>query len=270
MPKKQIIDPSTNLSQRQKSILFAMIKEYCDLGVSLGSKELKDKYQFTFSSATIRNELVQLRDLGYLYQPFLNSSSKPTDKAFKLFINQLIVGLQATSRQQQDLRQRLEIMESQQQNLSREISRLLAVQSGGAAFSLEGDHKHVTGMRNLLDSPSEGKVGDILDFLDNIDHYKQFLLTDGSHPQSSLADTPAEDMQNLITIIGDENPIIPLGRGYAMVATKVYIRDEVTVVGLVTPIQLLAKEKNIALMDALNKLLGKVDNNHRGITSKDL
>jgi transcriptional regulator of heat shock response len=256
MPKKQIIDPQTQLTHRQRSILFAMIKEYCDNGASLGSKELKEKYDFPFSSATIRNELVQLRDLGYLYQPFLNSSSKPTDKAFKLFINQLILGLHATSRQQQDLRKRLEEMEENQLNLSKEISRLVAGQSGGAAFSIEGGHEHVTGMRNLLESPTEGKVGDILEFLDNLDQYKQFLLT--SEEVETAKDVESDDISShLVTIIGDENPVVPLGKGYAMVATKVYLKDEETVVGLVTPIQLLAKEKNIALMDALNKLLGK-------------
>jgi transcriptional regulator of heat shock response len=257
MPKKLIIDPNTQLSHRQRSILFAMIKEYCDLGVSMGSKELKEKYDFPFSSATIRNELVQLRELGYLYQPFLNSSSKPTDKAFKLFINQLITGLQATTRQQQDLRQRLEEMERSQMNLSREISRLVAVQGGGAAFSLKDGDQHVTGMRNLLESPSEGKVGDILEFLDNIDDYKKVLLSGDSLATNQNSFGGTGDESNILTIIGDENPIIPLGKGYAMVATKVFLKDEETVVGLITPIQLLAKEGNIALMDALNKLLGK-------------
>jgi len=150
-------------------------------------------------------------------------------------------------------------MERQQVNLSREISRLVALQSGGAAFSIEGDYEHVTGMRNLLDQPTEGKVGDILEFLDNIDHYKQYLLTGETAQkiENEISEELNETHSNLLTIIGDENPVIPLGKGYAMVATKVYLKDEETVVGLVTPIQLLAKEKNIAMMDALNKLLGK-------------
>lgn len=250
MPKKHILDPHSQLTSRQKTILFAIVKEYCDNGINLGSKEIKQKYGFGFSSATIRNEISILRNLGYLYQPFLNSSSKPTDKAFKLFITQLIGGLQVTSQQQKELRAKLDEMEKQHLNLTQEISRLIAVQGGGAAFSLKNSDQHLTGLRNLVETPSEGKISDILEFLDNITDYKQHLLP------SSDTQSPSSQ-ESIVTIIGDENPVIPLGKGYAMVATKIFVENEEMVVGLVTPIQLLAKEKNLALMDALNKILGK-------------
>jgi transcriptional regulator of heat shock response len=258
MPKKSNIDPETNLTIRQKNILFSVIKEYCDYGVEVGSKELKDKYRFSFSYATIRNELAVLRDLGYLFQPFLNAGSKPTDKAFRLFVNQLIVGLQATSQKQQELKKQILEMESKQLNLSKEISRLLAVQTGGAAFSV-GQMETVSGMANLLENPGDGKVADILDFLDNLDTYKPHLLS-GETANSK----DGNEKNHLNTVIGNENPVLPLGKGYAMVTTEVFLSGGgKEVVGLITPIHLLAKEKNLELLDAISKVLGKkgVDNN---------
>ncbi|NJK71703.1 hypothetical protein HC766_04620 [Candidatus Gracilibacteria bacterium] len=242
------------LTPRQRNILFAVVKEYCDHGQTLGSKELKDKYNFSFSSATIRNELVRLRDMEYLFQPFTNSSSKPTEKAFKLFINQLIGGLQVTSRQQTELKKQLIEMQEKHSNLSKEITRLLAISSGGVGFAINSNEETYSGVGNLLKEPTEGKVSDILEFLDNLDTHKQYLLTHQEDPASIFN----VDSKQLKTIIGSENPIIPLGKGYAMIATEVYLENnQKSVVGLITPTHLLARKKNLALVESLSKLLGQ-------------
>lgn len=258
MPNKNAIDPETSLTPRQRSLLFAIIRDYCDSGIGVGSKELKDKYGFEFSSATIRGEISKLRDLGYLYQPFTNSSSQPTEKAFKVFINQLIVGLQVTSRQQQDLKKQIMDMEDKQVNLHKEISRLLAVQTGAVGFSVNQNTENISGIKNLLlTNPSESKVSDILDFLDNLDSYKGHLL----NQQKQLPDkrTNSKEKNDLTTFIGGENPILPLGDGYAMVATEVYVDNQKTVIGLITPVHVLARKKNLELMQTISKVLSKKD-----------
>ena len=245
---------SSELSARQKNILFAVVKEYCDHSHTLGSVELKDKYNFEFSSATIRNELVKLRHKGYLYQPFTNSPSKPTERAFKMFINQLIVGLQVTSSQQMELKQQLRAMEEKHANLSKEISRLLSLTTGGVGFSVSDQNETYTGVSNLLHTDTEGKVADILDFLDNLDLHKQHLLT-----SSELQEEYKEQIgPKFKTIIGGENPVIPLGKGYAMVATEIYLENgEKSVVGVISPTHLLAKKKNLAIIENLSDVLGK-------------
>ena len=255
MPKKLEINPETNLTNRQNTLLFALVKEYCDSGETIGSKDLKQKYNFDFSSATIRNELSELRNKGYLYQPFTNASSKPTEKALKLFINQLMTGIQVTRRHQETLQDKILELQQKHVNLNKEINRLLAQTSGGVAFSIDGDNEMYSGVSNLLSSPGEGKIGEILEFLDNLDSYKNLLLeTSNNNPkmeietQSKINNTVKES-QRLKTYIGGENPILPLGKGYAMVTTKVEInKGEESVVGLITPIHLLAKKRNLELI----------------------
>ena len=267
MNPKPDYDPNIHLTQRQRNILFAIVKEYCDHGQSLSSLELKQKYGFDFSPATIRNEMVVLRDKEFLFQPFTNSSSKPTEKSFKLFINQLIVGLQVTSTQQNELRQQVLKMENKQVKLSKEISRLLALSSGGVGFSVDDKGESIAGMGNLLISPGDGKVSDILNFLDNLDHYKQHLLTDRFTSQESpnqIVKLDKADEQKIRTIIGGESTILPLGKGYAMIATEVYLdNDEKSVVGLISPIHLLARKKNIELIENISKLFAKGKNKKR-------
>jgi len=254
------LETENNLTQRQRTLLFSVIKEYCDTGLAVGSKEIRDKYGFDFSPATIRNEFAALRDSGFLFQPFTNASSKPTEKAFKLFIDQLIAGLQITNKQQQDLKKRLMDMESQQANLNNEISRLLAFQGGGVGFSVSGGGGNFTGISNLLNAPSEGKVAELLDFLDNFDKYKQPLL-EATNDAKSLTiidpnNTKKATKKRLKTIFGDENPVLPLGKGYALVATEIYVNGSKTVVGLIAATHLVARKKNLELVDGLSQLLG--------------
>ena len=260
------LDSEIKLSNRQRNLLFAVIKEYCETGEGVGSKEIKDKYAFNFSSATIRNEFSRLRDTGFLYQPFTNSSSHPTEKAFKLFINQLIAGLQVTNVQQQQLKKHILDLENKQLNLSKEITRLLATSVGGVGFTVDKNRETVTGIGNLLESPADGSVGDILDFLDNLDKYKKPLLESSkllehqidsydSSFSDKLKTKEKKEIQKLKTIFGLENPIFPLGKGYAMVATEVFVDGQKSVVGIIAPTRLVARKKSLELIDNLSKVL---------------
>jgi len=250
------VNQEDSLSIRQRNLLFAIIKEFCDHGESISSQELQEKYGFDFSPATIRNEMAKLRQKGYLFQPFTNASHQPTEKSFKLFINQLLNGLRVTNRQQQDLKRQLLEMENRQAHLNKEISRLLAFETGGVAFSLNQNSESVSGIANLLKTPGDGKVSDILEFLDNLDTYKPMLLEGSISEYQPDSKTP--NASKLRTIIGGDNPIIPLGKGYAMVTTEVYLEEtgEKSVVGIITPVRLLAQKKNLELVEAFSKLLG--------------
>jgi len=264
------------LTLRQKNLLFTVIKEYCDSGQTIGSKEIKQKYNFNFSSATIRAEFAKLREMDYLYQPFTNASSQPTEKALKLFINQLIHGIQVTNVRQRELQKEIFRMQKKQTILDKEISRLLALQAGSVGFSVSSDRESYSGIKNLLSSPTQGKVSDILDFLDNLDHYKKPLLENNEYldAQVEIIDTQTinsekqdvfidpkntkQTKKNKIkTFFGSENPIIPLGKGFAMVSAEINIDKEKSVVGLIAPIHLLAKEKNLELVQALQKAIEK-------------
>lgn len=245
MAKKIIED---NLTKRQTNILFALIKEYCDFGEVVGSKEIQEKYNFGFSPATIRNEISILRDMGYLIQPFTNATSKPTEKAFKIFVNQLMLGLQITTKQQKDLEKQLSEIQKKHVKLSKEIARLLAQSTGGLGFAVNSIDEAFDGTKSLIESDfsKDLKVSQILDFLDNLDNNKQFLL-DNKQKNGELQAYFSED-----------NPVVPLGKGYAMVASEIVLEDgERTVIGLITPIHMLANKKSLEAVKAINKLFNK-------------
>jgi transcriptional regulator of heat shock response len=273
MPKK-IIDIS--LSSRQTSILFALVKEYCDTSDMLGSKELQEKYNFKFSSATIRNEISTLRDKGYLYQPFTNSASRPTELAFKIFVNQILGSLQVTTKKQKDLDKQLETMQAKQAKLSKEIAKLLALNTGGIGFAVTKDDEAYSGTKNLfIDQRNKVENNDsishVLDFLDNLEENKKYLLSSNSSNSQANSQTNTKDDRSLLSLnesfgssgevvayFNGDNPVLSLGGGYAMVATEIILENgEKSVIGMISPVHLLTKKKSLETVKAINKALNK-------------
>ncbi|MBI9045509.1 MAG: heat-inducible transcription repressor HrcA [Anaerolineaceae bacterium] len=78
------------LSERQKLILSLVIHEYTRKAAPVGSKSLVSEYGLDISSATIRNEMSVLTDLGYLRQPHTSAGRTPTEIGFRYFVEKLI------------------------------------------------------------------------------------------------------------------------------------------------------------------------------------
>lgn len=79
-----------NLGERQKLILALVMRDYIDNAQPVGSKTLVDKYGLTFSSATVRNEMVALTDAGFLRQPHTSAGRVPTEEGYRYFVRQLM------------------------------------------------------------------------------------------------------------------------------------------------------------------------------------
>lgn len=75
------------LAPRQESILRALVREYIRTGEPVGSVELVRRYRLNVSSATVRNEMSRLEEIGYLAQPHTSAGRVPTDRAYRLFVD---------------------------------------------------------------------------------------------------------------------------------------------------------------------------------------
>ncbi|UDI78147.1 heat-inducible transcription repressor HrcA [Staphylococcus taiwanensis] len=92
------------ITERQLSILNAIVEDYVDLGQPIGSKTLIDRHRLDVSPATIRNEMKQLEELNFLEKTHSSSGRSPSEEGFRLYVNQL---LKQTSHQNQIKIQRL-------------------------------------------------------------------------------------------------------------------------------------------------------------------
>jgi heat-inducible transcriptional repressor len=75
-----------DLTQRQEKILQVLIKEYIDSAMPISSDLLKKRSNLNVSPATIRNELQELTDLGYIMQPHTSAGRIPTEKGYEFFV----------------------------------------------------------------------------------------------------------------------------------------------------------------------------------------
>ena len=78
------------LSERQKNLLLIIIRDYIDSAQPVGSKRLVEHYHLDLSSATIRNEMSALTELGYLRQPHTSAGRVPTEEGYRFFVGQLM------------------------------------------------------------------------------------------------------------------------------------------------------------------------------------
>jgi heat-inducible transcriptional repressor len=78
------------LSERQKLILALVIRDYIDTAQPVGSNHLLEGYNLNVSSATVRNEMVALTDMGYLRQPHTSAGRVPSEEGYRYFVRQLM------------------------------------------------------------------------------------------------------------------------------------------------------------------------------------
>lgn len=80
----------TELTDRQRMLLSLVIHEYVRSANPVGSKHVVEQFNLDMSSATVRNELSTLTELGYLRQPHLSAGRVPTEDGYRLFVGNIV------------------------------------------------------------------------------------------------------------------------------------------------------------------------------------
>ncbi len=90
------------LTERQKTLLLLITRDYIESAQPVGSKRLVEHYHINLSTATIRNEMAALTEMGYLHQPHTSAGRVPTEEGYRYFVSQMMnqaelpVSVQAT------------------------------------------------------------------------------------------------------------------------------------------------------------------------------
>ncbi|WP_139904058.1 heat-inducible transcriptional repressor HrcA [Clostridium thermarum] len=92
---------------RKLKILHAIINDYISTGEPVGSRTIARKYDLGVSSATIRNEMADLEEMGYIEQLHTSSGRKPSDKGYRLYVDKLMKAHQITAEEELFIRSML-------------------------------------------------------------------------------------------------------------------------------------------------------------------
>jgi heat-inducible transcriptional repressor len=136
-------DMSTDLptlNDRTRRILASLVQEHIDTGEPVASQVLVRRGGFSLSSATIRNVLAQLEGLGYVRQPHTSAGRVPTDRGYRLYVDQLLMrpraAAPASAAEAQMLDQIAHLPDADAETVLTTVPHMLAQASHAVAFAL--------------------------------------------------------------------------------------------------------------------------------------
>ncbi len=193
------------ITERQKDILKAIIREHIHDAAPVGSKTLADKYDFGIGPAMIRQEMAALEEDGYITQPHTSAGRVPTDKAYRFYISHIERGGGAdresgglSSFDQKRVDTGLNAHADWHEVL-KELSRVVADISGELSISglTSGEVRYTHGFSQLARDPELAdpqQVTSLFRFMDEMDSYFDSLW------RNALEDSFG-------VLIGKENPV---------------------------------------------------------------
>ncbi|GMA60007.1 heat-inducible transcriptional repressor HrcA [Alicyclobacillus fastidiosus] len=192
------------LTNRQQLILSAIIEDYVRMAEPVGSRALAKHEQIQFSPATIRNEMADLEEMGYLAQPHTSSGRVPSQKGYRFYVDHLMsqdpVEMDsAAAALRSFFTQRMDEMEQ----VVREMSTVLSTLTRQTAIVL-GPKMYTDKVRKIELIPlSKGRAVAI-------------LVTDAGHVEDCTVHLPedirVEDVESMVNVLNDKLVGIPVSK----------------------------------------------------------
>ncbi|MBO6148264.1 MAG: heat-inducible transcription repressor HrcA [Lachnospiraceae bacterium] len=119
------------LNERKTRILEAIIRNYLETGEPVGSRTISKYEELHLSPATIRNEMSDLEEMGYILQPHTSSGRIPSDKGYRFYVDRL---MQDKEREVADMHEMVVQKADELSELLKQVARLLADNTNYAAM----------------------------------------------------------------------------------------------------------------------------------------
>ena len=127
------------LSERKQKILEAIIRNYMETGEPVGSRTVSKYADLNLSSATIRNEMSDLEEMGYILQPHTSAGRIPSDKAYRLYVDTM---LRSKDEQLDEMRELMVDKADKIDLLLKQVARLLAQNTNYTTMVTKPKYEH--------------------------------------------------------------------------------------------------------------------------------
>lgn len=133
-----------DLNERKKRILRVIIENYIETAEPVGSKTIVESSGLDISSATIRNEMSDLTELGLLEQPHTSAGRIPSPKGYRLYVNELMQEHRLSLQETQRINQALQLKMAEFDRVIDQAGRIVAQLTQYPAFALSSGLSRVT------------------------------------------------------------------------------------------------------------------------------
>ena len=187
----------TELSERKLKILQAIITDFIHNAEPVGSRTLSKMLEMNISPATIRNEMADLEEMGYLYHPHTSSGRVPSDKAYRLYVNRMMNKYELDQAEKQRIRRELRAHIAEIERTVRHATELLSEITNLTSFATVEDMRDMSlflqGMTRIFAHPEYSTIEHARTFLEMVDD------------RESFANELAARREGLSITIGEEN-----------------------------------------------------------------
>lgn len=164
------------LNDRKQKILEAIIRNYMETGEPVGSRTVSKYADLNLSSATIRNEMSDLEDMGYILQPHTSAGRIPSDKAYRLYVDTMLKSKDAEVKEMKEL---LVDKADKIDNLLKQVAKLLAQNTNYTTMVTKPKYEHKKIKFIQLNQIAEGQLL-VLIVLDNNHVNNKFINLEGA------------------------------------------------------------------------------------------
>lgn len=196
---------SLTMTERQRSLLTFLIESYIDTAEPIGSKFVVDEGGFDVSGATVRNELRELEELGYLTHPHTSAGRVPTEAGYQLYVRELMAEPTLTSAEKKFAQsiggQETDVM---LKSIAKETSEIVR---SAVIVRFDSSRVYYTGMSMLFSQPEFQDYGQTVQMGELFDHIEDRIPS----IMDSLTDVPT-------VFVGSEHPF---GSATSIVAKRI-------------------------------------------------
>lgn len=225
------------MDKRKELILKTIIKEYIKTATPIGSEGLVEKYDLDISPATVRNEMADLEELGYIVQPHTSAGRIPTEKAYEFYLESLAE--KKLSEAEIKIFEKL-LFKKEEMNFKQAAKAMAKFSDNAIFWAFHRQNLYYTGVSNLLHQPEFSQpdmIYDISGLIDRLDEIIGQIFNDIKFgPQIML---------------GSKNPF---GVFCSSVIAKYRLGDNIGLVGILGPTRM-NYERNLALIKYINNKL---------------
>lgn len=210
------------MNERQQYLLKTITSQYIKTAAPVSSKMITECGDFDLSSATIRNEMAELENQGYIFHPHTSAGRVPTEKGYHFFVENFLDDVALSKRQQEVLNSAVRTMKQFEPELLKSLAKAMAEVADNAVFvAFSADDFFYTGLSNLFVQPEFAEHELVAHLSRVIDHLDQVL--------EQLFKKP--DFEVEITI-GAHNPF---GRDCSSVLGMYRTHNQVGLLGILGP-----------------------------------
>jgi len=216
------------MEERKKQILNTIVEEHIETGLPVGSSLLVEKYKLGVSPATVRNIMSDLEEKGYIAQPHTSAGRVPTEKAYKLLLEDLGEG----KLKEKEIEAINEVFSHDAD--FRKVAKALAQTAQTAVFWARDENDlYYTGMSNLFRQPEFSSAENIYDMGEVIDRMDEIV-------EGIFSEVDFEPE----ILIGSDNPF---GDSCSSIVVKYRDGEDVGIFGILAPMRM-DYERSLAII----------------------